>query len=156
MSTEITRSATATGLDSAGIYGMMQRMNAPKHAWGEAPPYVTKDGSVIRELMHPAVHAGLGVARQSLAEARVPPGGRTHLHRHRKTEELYHVTAGQGTMRLGEQAFPIAPGDTVCIPPGTLHGLENPGADELVVLCCCAPSYSHDDTVLTEPDQAGA
>ena len=53
-------------------------------------PYHTKDGSEIRELMQPAVH---GNASQSLAEAIVPPGAVTLLHRHLKSEELYHVTA---------------------------------------------------------------
>ena len=43
-------------------------------------PFETKDGSQIRELMHPAVH---GNAAQSLAEARIDPGRRTALHRHR-------------------------------------------------------------------------
>ena len=42
----------------------------------EIPVYITKDGSEIRELMHPAVH---GNRLQSLAEATVHPGQRTHL-----------------------------------------------------------------------------
>jgi mannose-6-phosphate isomerase-like protein (cupin superfamily) len=108
-------------------------------------PYITRDGSEIRELMHPAVH---GNAAQSLAEATVPPGGATRLHRHRSSEELYHITAGEGVMVLGEARFPIAVGDTVCIPPGTPHLVENTGAVPLKILCCCAPAYSHEDTEL--------
>ena len=50
-------------------------------------PYITKDGSIIRELMHPSVH---GNPNQSLAEATVPAGGKTLLHKHRITEEIYH------------------------------------------------------------------
>ena len=57
------------------------------------PTYVTKDGSEIRELMHPAVH---GNRSQSLAEATILPGTSTQLHRHHLAEELYHVTAGRG------------------------------------------------------------
>ena len=56
-------------------------------------PYVTKDGSQIRELMHPAVH---GNRNQSFAEATVAPGARTALHRHTRTEEIYHITHGEG------------------------------------------------------------
>ncbi len=111
----------------------------------DASPYITKDGSVIRELMHPSVHRS---RQQSLAEAVVPPGGRTHLHRHHLSEELYHVTAGSGRMQLGETCLVIGVGDTVCIPPGTAHALENTGSDDLRVLCCCAPAYSHEDTEL--------
>lgn len=108
-------------------------------------PYTTKDGSEIRELMHPAVH---GNHLQSLAEATVPPGGATLLHRHAFTEELYHITQGQGRMYLGGDVFDVAAGDTVCIPPGTPHRIANVGADPLRLLCCCSPAYSHQDTEL--------
>lgn len=108
-------------------------------------PCVTKDGSLIRELMHPGVH---GNRLQSLAEATVPAGAETLLHRHARTEELYHVTAGAGLMTLGDRQFAVGPGDTVCIPPGTPHRIRNTGAAPLVILCCCAPPYSHGDTEL--------
>ena len=78
-------------------------------------PYVTKDGSLIRELLHPAVH---GNSRLSLAEAVVAPGAATELHCHHRAEEIYHVLAGTGCMTLGAEQFSLAPGDTVCIPPG--------------------------------------
>lgn len=107
--------------------------------------YITRDGSEIRELMHPTVHGNHG---QSLAEATVLPGQSTALHRHHKTEELYHVTAGHGLMRLGDEEFSLAPGDTVCIPPGTPHKVRNTGDEPLRILCCCAPAYSHADTEL--------
>ena len=114
-----------------------------RHA--DVAPYVTKDGSEIRELMHPAVH---GNRAQSLAEATVPPGCETLLHRHRVTEELYHVTAGTGSMTLGNDTFDVRAGDTVCIPPGTPHRIRNTGAMSLRILCACTPAYSHDDTEL--------
>jgi mannose-6-phosphate isomerase-like protein (cupin superfamily) len=115
--------------------------------YAEIAPYVTKDGSEIRELMHPAVH---GNRAQSLAEATVPPGAETLLHRHRVTEELYHVTAGTGLMTLGERVFEVHAGDTVCIPPGTPHRIRNTGAGSLRILCCCSPAYSHEDTELLQ------
>ena len=108
-------------------------------------PYITKDGSEIRELMHPAVH---GNQNQSLAEATVAPGATTQLHKHLETEELYHITRGQGLMTLGDTRFGVYPGDTICIKPGTLHCIENTGKEPLVLLCCCSPAYSHEDTIL--------
>jgi hypothetical protein len=72
-------------------HGVGLRMTPMKTRHAEIPVYITKDGSEIRELMHPAVH---GNRLQSLAEATVHPGQRTHLHRHARTEELYHVTSG--------------------------------------------------------------
>jgi len=107
------------------------------------PAYQTRDGSLIRELMHPSQHAS---RKQSLAEAEVQAGECTALHRHNKTEELYHITAGQGLMTLGTETFPVQIGDTVCIAPGTAHCIENTGDTVLRILCSCCPPYSHDDT----------
>lgn len=116
-----------------------------KTRYGDIVAYVTKDGSEIRELMHPDHQP---VMHQSLAEAVVRPGRATQLHRHRLTEEIYHVTAGIGVMTLGDRRFPIAAGDTVLIPPGTAHCVEAGGGEPLRILCCCAPAYRHDDTEL--------
>lgn len=110
-------------------------------------PYVTKDGSEIRELMHPTVH---GNRQQSLAEATVAPGAQTALHLHRATEEIYHFTQGNGMMRLGAETFAVAAGDTLAIPPGTPHCVNNTGVEPLKILCACSPAYSHDDTFLLE------
>ena len=115
----------------------------------DAPAFITKDGSEIRELMHPARH---GNHNQSLAEARVPPGETTALHRHRRSEELYHVTRGEGLMTLAGQRLPVRTGDTVCIPPGAPHCVQNTGDIPLVILCCCSPAYAHDDTELLSAD----
>ena len=115
--------------------------------YDDIPAFTTRDGSLIRELMHPATH---GNRLQSLAEATVAAGTRTLLHRHHRTEEIYHVTAGQGVMRLGEDEFAVAPGDTICIAPGTAHAIRNTGESPLVLLCCCTPPYDHDDTELLE------
>ena len=108
-------------------------------------PFITKDGSEIRELMHPTVQ---GNKNQSLAEATIPVGGKTLRHKHLVTEELYHITQGNGLMHLGDQSFEVLVGDTICITPGTEHCIENVGSEDLVLLCCCSPAYAHDDTVL--------
>jgi mannose-6-phosphate isomerase-like protein (cupin superfamily) len=118
-----------------------------KTEYAKVEPYITKDGSIIRELMHPAVH---GNSNQSLAEAIVPAGGETLPHRHRLSEEIYHITEGSGIMTLGEQEFEVRTGDAVCILPGTPHRIRNTGEKELKILCCCAPAYSHEDTELME------
>jgi mannose-6-phosphate isomerase-like protein (cupin superfamily) len=116
-----------------------------KTTYSEIDAYLTKDGSTIRELMHPSVH---GNRNQSFAEATVTPGARTSLHRHRVTEEIYHVTAGEGVMTLGGETFRVAAGDTVCIPPGTPHCVANAGTGPLAILCACSPPYDHADTEL--------
>src|SRR5512134_3995532 len=99
----------------------------------DIPAFVTKDGSLVRELMHPAAH---GNRAQSLAEATVAAGSATLLHRHRVTEEIYHISAGAGRMTLGAETFDVGPGDTICIPPGTPHRIASTGASPLSILCC--------------------
>ena len=59
-----------------------------------------------------------------------------------------YFTAGSGRMTLGDDERDVGAGDCVVIPPGAVHGLVNTGTEPLVLLCCCAPAYSHDDTVL--------
>jgi mannose-6-phosphate isomerase-like protein (cupin superfamily) len=110
-------------------------------------PFTTKDGSEIRELVGPA---GTPAEKQSLAEATIPVGGATVEHFHRDTEELYYVVAGSARMRLGESERELAVGDCVVIPPGQRHKIWNTGDASLRILCCCAPAYRHEDTVLTE------
>lgn len=108
-------------------------------------PYITKDHSEIRELLHPTHHP---VRKQSLAEAVIAPGACTQRHRHRITEEIYHVTRGNGLMTLGEAQFPITVGDSILISPGIVHCVSNTDTEPLHILCSCAPAYSHDDTEL--------
>lgn len=113
----------------------------------ETEPFTTKDGSIIRELMHPARH---GSGRQSLAEAFLPAGRKTLLHRHRSSDEIYHILSGSGRVRLGEERYPVTVGDTIHIPAGTPHDIEADGGEPLVFLCCCTPPYRHEDTELLD------
>ena len=111
-------------------------------------PYLTKDGSQIRELIHPSLHCN---RNQSLAEATVAARAKTALHRHKITEEIYHITSGTGMMTLDNKRFAVAAGDTVCIMPGTPHCIENTSEAPLKILCACSPAYAHEDTELLAP-----
>ena len=113
------------------------------------PAFTTKDGSEIRELL---AHRNSCIANQTLAEARLPVGGSTTPHRHVRTEEIYYLLDGQGLIRVGEETRDVGPGDAVAIPPGALHQITNTGPNVLRFLCCCAPGYEHDDTVLDVQD----
>jgi mannose-6-phosphate isomerase-like protein (cupin superfamily) len=113
----------------------------------QVPDFTTKDGSEIRELL---AHRNSGIRNQSLAEARLPVGASTQEHYHPKAEEIYYITHGTGRMRIEGEVRDVGPGDAIAIPPGKRHKLWNTGPDVLRLLCCCAPAYEHDDTVLTE------
>ena len=113
----------------------------------DVPPFTTKDGSEIRELL---AYRNSVIRQQSLAEARLPVGAATQEHYHAKTEEIYFITHGSGRMRIESEEREVRAGDAVAIPPGLKHKLWNTGSETLRLLCCCAPCYEHGDTFLTE------
>jgi mannose-6-phosphate isomerase-like protein (cupin superfamily) len=114
---------------------------------GEVAAFITKDGSEIRELL---AQRNSAISNQSLAEARLASGASTQEHYHVKTEEIYYITHGTGRIRIDEEVRDVAPGDVIAILPGRRHKLWNTGQDVLRLLCCCAPAYQHEDTVITE------
>jgi mannose-6-phosphate isomerase-like protein (cupin superfamily) len=113
----------------------------------EVAAFVTKDGSEIRELL---AHRNSAIRNQSLAEARLAPGASTQEHYHVKTEEIYYITHGTGRIRIDGETRNVIAGDAIAILPGQRHKLWNTGSDILRLLCCCAPGYEHDDTVITD------
>ncbi len=107
--------------------------------------FVTKDGSEIRELL---AHRNSCIRDQTLAEARLRPGGCTTAHRHLKSEEIYYILEGRGCMQIEKEIQSVGPGDAVAIPPGSWHQITNTGKEVLKFLCCCAPGYEDEDTFL--------
>jgi mannose-6-phosphate isomerase-like protein (cupin superfamily) len=110
--------------------------------------FVTKDGSEIRELL---AHRNSCIRNQSLAEARLSSGASTTPHYHPKAEEIYYILQGEARMSVGRETAAVGPGDAIAIGPGITHQITNTGKEALIFLCCCAPGYEHDDTVLVEP-----
>jgi mannose-6-phosphate isomerase-like protein (cupin superfamily) len=113
----------------------------------EAPPFITKDGSEIRELL---AHRNSAIRNQSLAEARLPVGANTQEHFHPRAEEIYFITHGSGKIRIENETRDVCAGDAIAIPPGKKHKLWNTGGETLRLLCCCAPAYEDSDTIITE------
>jgi mannose-6-phosphate isomerase-like protein (cupin superfamily) len=113
----------------------------------EVSAFTTKDGSEIRELLS---HRNSAIRNQSLAEARLPPGGSTQEHFHPQAEEIYFITHGRGRIRIESEVRELGVGDAIVIRPGRRHKLWNTGPEPLRLLCCCAPGYEHNDTVLTK------
>ena len=118
----------------------------------DSAPFTTKDGSTIRSLID---RTNSSAVNQSLAEALVPPGGATEPHRHPQTEEIYYILSGTGRITVGDETRDVRPLDAILIPPGTRHTIANTGPKPLSFLCCCAPPYSHEDTVLDGEQSAG-
>ena len=86
------------------------------------PAFTTKDGSEIRELL---AHRNSCITNQTLAEARLQPGGSTTPHRHELTEEIYYILSSTGLIRVADETQEVGPGDAIAIPPGTRHQITN-------------------------------
>jgi quercetin dioxygenase-like cupin family protein len=63
-------------------------------------------------------------------------------HRHAVGDKLYYVLAGRGRIRVGTEEHAVGPGDLVCAPAGSEHGVTNSGPDRLSVLVVMAPKPS--------------
>jgi mannose-6-phosphate isomerase-like protein (cupin superfamily) len=103
----------------------------------DAAPFVTKDGSTIREYFH----TGL----QSLAEASLGAGEATTRHYHARSEEIYLILEGGGELEVDGERRQVGAGDAVLIPPSAWHELTA-GESGARLLCCCVPPYADDDT----------
>jgi quercetin dioxygenase-like cupin family protein len=103
----------------------------------DATPFVTKDGSTIREYFH----TGL----QSLAEASLDAGAATQRHYHARSEGIYLILEGGGELDVDGERRQVVPGDAVLIPPQAWHQLTA-GEDGVRILCSCVPPYADDDT----------
>ena len=112
-----------------------------------AKPIKTRHGSELRPLIDRTTS---DVTQCSLAEELLPPGHAVTPHHHRQLEEIYYILEGHGTMEIAGELRPVGPGDAIAIPPGAVHQISNTGRETLKFLCCCAPGYTHDDTVLCE------
>lgn len=68
---------------------------------------------------------------------RVPAGKRAFpCHLHHAIEEMCFILEGEGTLRLGDDRYPLRKGDFVAFPPGPRggHQIINSGTAELVYL----------------------
>ena len=107
--------------------------------WREAP-----DRAQARQIVAPN---NSRCTTHSLAQIRVPAGVAVRPHRHRRSEEVYHVVAGRGRMLLdGEEAL-LSPGDTVVIHVGQRHGITALNDADLEMLVTCVPAWEEDDQV---------
>lgn len=59
-------------------------------------------------------------------------------HRHEVETEVYYCLEGSGTVTVGETAFAMSPGVTICIPPGNDHQTSS-GGDGLEFLAFFTP-----------------
>jgi quercetin dioxygenase-like cupin family protein len=78
------------------------------------------------------------------------PGGRVpSSHAHPGQEERFTVVAGRMRLRVGRRKMLAGPGDTVVVPPGTVHHFANPGPEPARVEVRTSPALGMADLLET-------
>lgn len=64
----------------------------------------------------------------------LPPGARHDRHLHRNADEFFVVLAGSGRIYVDGGTEPAQTGDVVWTPRGRIHGFDNTGDDDVVLV----------------------
>lgn len=64
----------------------------------------------------------------------LPPGARHDRHLHRNADEFFVVLAGSGRIYVDDGSEPAGKGDVVWTPRGRIHGFDNTGDDDVVLV----------------------
>ena len=107
----------------------------------------TAHGEIVREILG---HTAGGTSAHSLAHITLPPGKSSLKHYHPVVEESYYVLSGQGRMLVQNEERSLKPGDTVAIPPNTVHQIVNQSDEALTFLAVCVPPWTSDCSVFVD------
>ncbi|NBB92480.1 MAG: mannose-1-phosphate guanylyltransferase/mannose-6-phosphate isomerase [Gammaproteobacteria bacterium] len=77
----------------------------------------------------------------------VKPGGVLSLQRHQYRSEHWTVVSGQAKVRVGDDERIFGANETVQIPVGSLHRLENPGSDDVHIIEVQTGKYFGEDDI---------
>ena len=97
------------------------------------------------------VDASLGTTSIGLHINRLRPGGaRGRVHRHTRSDNVYIVQRGEGTLTIDGEIHVIRADDVVFIPAGTRHSLSNLTDEPLELFEIYTPAGKAFDFVVDE------
>lgn len=67
-------------------------------------------------------------------------GGKTPRHVHHQAHEMFYVLSGRGRAHCDGKTYEVAQGDTLVLPPGMEHVVENAGTEKLYCLTVMVPN----------------
>ncbi|MBE9536797.1 MAG: glycosyltransferase, partial [Proteobacteria bacterium] len=85
----------------------------------------------------------------------VKPGKRLSLQRHRRRSEHWHVIYGEGVVTLEEREIILKAGDSVDIPQGAVHRMENRGREDMAFVEVQRGDYFGEDDIERLEDDFG-
>ena len=68
------------------------------------------------------------------------PGQAQKPHAHADQDKFYYVVAGNGRFQLADQQITAGVGAVIWAPAGIMHGVENEGNEQLILLVGIAPA----------------
>lgn len=88
-----------------------------------------------------------------LKRIEVEPGERLSYQYHKYRSEVWTIVQGQGIITLDDKTNEYSKGDSIFIPQGIKHRIENKGLEKLVFIEVQTGSYfGEDDIVRVEDD----
>ena len=71
---------------------------------------------------------------------RIIPAGWIYPHIHPGSDDIWYIIEGNGEYYLtAKEKREVGPGDMMLASPGEIHGIFNPGPDDMVILSVLAP-----------------
>lgn len=74
-------------------------------------------------------------------------------HYHPNCEEILHVLSGRIVHSLGDELYPMGPGDTIVVPPEVVHNASNDG-EETAVMSILFSTPDRQTVVVDDSDKA--
>ncbi|WP_220721011.1 mannose-1-phosphate guanylyltransferase/mannose-6-phosphate isomerase [Agarivorans litoreus] len=97
---------------------------------------------------------GMG-ARDQVKRITVKPGGKLSIQKHHHRAEHWIVVSGTASVLRGEETHLITENESIYIPLGTIHALENPGKIPLEMIEVQTGSYLGEDDIVRYEDKYG-
>ncbi len=85
----------------------------------------------------------------------VLPGKRLSLQYHARRRECWIIISGRAAVTLGEEHVELGPSDTIDIPQGSAHRIENVGAQDVVLIEVQQGEYFGEDDIVRLEDDFG-
>jgi mannose-6-phosphate isomerase-like protein (cupin superfamily) len=85
----------------------------------------------------------------------VNPGAALSLQKHKRRAEHWVVVAGVASVTRGDETFVLRANESTYIPVGTLHRLENTGAEPLHLIEIQTGDYLGEDDIVRVADDYG-
>ncbi|WP_432468008.1 mannose-1-phosphate guanylyltransferase/mannose-6-phosphate isomerase [Agarivorans sp. Z349TD_8] len=97
---------------------------------------------------------GIG-ARDQVKRITVKPGGKLSIQKHYHRAEHWIVVSGTASVLRGEETQLVTENQSIYIPLGTVHALENPGKIPLEMIEVQTGSYLGEDDIVRFEDKYG-